>query len=107
VDPTKRPLPGVERNAALHQLGIQFVALKFFLAPSARKEPALVGLGLELNLETSGSLVSRKIIKQTTALEALALWPVWVSLRRVELPDARGQLGLSRQTSCLLFPVRN
>src|ERR1700679_2541456 len=49
----QRPLSRVEGNAALHQLGIQLVAFKFFLAPASRKQTALVGFGLDVNLETA------------------------------------------------------
>lgn len=48
---TKSSVLGVEGNAALRQLRIQFVTFEFLLAPAARKEPALIGDGFEIYLE--------------------------------------------------------
>ena len=53
---TQRALSRVERNAALHQPGIQPVALEFLLAPRARKEAALIPMGLNVNLKRAGYL---------------------------------------------------
>ena len=53
MDATQRSLPRVEGNAALRQLRIQSMGFKFFLAPASRKQTALVGFGLDVNLENA------------------------------------------------------
>jgi hypothetical protein len=51
MEAAERSLARAKRHAALHDLGVQSVTCEFLLAPAARKEPALVGCGLEVNLE--------------------------------------------------------
>ena len=48
---TQRSPVGVERNAALNQLGIEPVSLELPFAPTARKEAAHVSFRFEMDFE--------------------------------------------------------
>src|ERR1700688_4420192 len=64
MHPTQRALPRVKRNAALQQFWIQSVLFKFLLAPSACKEPSVIALALETNLEDTCQLGLMKSHKE-------------------------------------------
>src|SRR5262245_17385937 len=67
VDAAQRSLLGVERDIALHGLGVQSFAFPFLLAPAAGKKPAVVRSGLKMNLENSRQLGFMKCNNETAS----------------------------------------
>jgi hypothetical protein len=56
MDASQGPLSRVERDAALHDFGIQALVFKFLLAPGAREKTAIVAIEFEADLENSRQL---------------------------------------------------
>jgi hypothetical protein len=56
MDASQGPLSRVERDAALHDFGIQALVFKFLLALGAREKTAFVAIELEVDLENSRQL---------------------------------------------------
>jgi len=56
MDASQGPLSRVKRDAALHDLRIQALVFKFFLAPRTSEKTALVAIELEVDFENSRQL---------------------------------------------------